>query len=32
MAIGNTQFPFSDLNNLDVADLLSAFLEKNGLD
>ena len=28
---GNTHFPFSDLNNLEVADLLSAFLEKKGL-
>jgi hypothetical protein len=29
---GNTHFPFSDLNNLEVADLLSRFLEKKGLD
>ena len=29
---GNTHFPFSDLNNLEIADLLSRFLEKNGLD
>lgn len=29
---GNTHFPFSDLNNLQIADLMSAFLEKNGLD
>jgi hypothetical protein len=29
---GNTHFPFSDLNNLEVADLLSAFLEQKGLD
>jgi hypothetical protein len=29
---GNTHFPFSDLNNLDVADLLSGFLEQKGLD
>jgi len=28
---GNTHFPFSDLNNLEIADLLSAFLEKKGL-
>jgi hypothetical protein len=28
---GNTHFPFSDLNNLEVADQLSAFLEKKGL-
>lgn len=29
---GNTHFPFSDLNNIEIADLLSAFLAKNGLD
>lgn len=29
---GNTHFPFSDLNNLEVADQLSKFLEKKGLD
>ncbi|WP_298933511.1 alpha/beta fold hydrolase [uncultured Ramlibacter sp.] len=29
---GNTHFPFSDLNNLAIADLLSGFLAKNGLD
>jgi hypothetical protein len=29
---GNTHFPFSDLNNLELADLLSEFLEKKGLD
>jgi len=29
---GNTHFAFSDLNNLEIADLLSKFLEKNGLD
>jgi hypothetical protein len=29
---GNTHFPFSDLNNLEIADLMSQFLEKNGLD
>jgi hypothetical protein len=28
---GNTHFPFSDLNNLEIADLLSQFLEKKGL-
>ncbi len=28
---GNTHFPFSDLNNLEIADLLSRFLEKKGL-
>jgi hypothetical protein len=29
---GNTHFPFSDLNNLEIAGLLSQFLEKKGLD
>jgi hypothetical protein len=29
---GNTHFPFSDLNNLQIADLMSEFLEKKGLD
>ncbi len=29
---GNTHFPFSDLNSLEIADLLSTFLEENGLD
>jgi hypothetical protein len=29
---GNTHFPFSDLNNLRIADLMSQFLEKKGLD
>ncbi len=29
---GNTHFPFSDLNNLAIADLLSEFLKKKGLD
>ena len=29
---GNTHFPFSDLNNLQVADLMSAWLNKKGLD
>jgi len=29
---GNTHFPFSDLNNLEIADLLSAFLKQKGLD
>ncbi len=28
---GNTHFPFSDLNNLEVADLLSGWLEDRGL-
>jgi hypothetical protein len=29
---GNTHFPFSDLNNLQVADLLSKYLHQKGLD
>lgn len=29
---GNTHFPFSDLSNLQIADLMSRFLEKKGLD
>jgi len=29
---GNTHFPFSDLNNLRIADLMSQFLDKKGLD
>ncbi len=29
---GNTHFPFSDLNNLDIAELMAAFLKKKGLD
>jgi hypothetical protein len=29
---GNTHFPFSDLNNVQVADVLSAWLETKGLD
>lgn len=29
---GNTHFPFSDLNNIQIADLLTQFLEKKGLD
>ncbi|MEY4138667.1 MAG: hypothetical protein RLZZ371_849 [Pseudomonadota bacterium] len=29
---GNTHFPFSDLNNLEVADHLSGFLARKGLD
>lgn len=28
---GNTHFPFSDLNNLQIADLMDQFLEKKGL-
>ena len=29
---GNTHFPMSDLNNLQIADLLSQFLAQKGLD
>lgn len=29
---GNTHFPFSDLNNVEIADLVSAFLAGEGLD
>ena len=29
---GNTHFPFSDLNNLEIADLMSAFLQRKRLD
>jgi hypothetical protein len=29
---GNTHFPFSDLNNKRVADLMSKFLKEKGLD
>ena len=29
---GNTHFPFSDLNNMVIADLLSAVLTESGLD
>jgi hypothetical protein len=29
---GNTHFPFSDLNNVRIADLMLAFLKKNQLD
>jgi hypothetical protein len=29
---GNTHFPFSDLNNIEIANLLSDFLKKNKLD
>ena len=28
---GNTHFPFSDLNNAEIADLMFIFLEKKGL-
>ena len=30
--MGNTHFPFSDLNNLEVAELLSQYLNEKGLD
>jgi len=29
---GNTHFPFSDTNNLDIADLMSDFLKNKNLD
>lgn len=29
---GNTHFPMSDLNNLEIADLMSKFLKEKGLD
>jgi hypothetical protein len=29
---GNTHFPFSDLNNVDIANLLSTWLKEKGLD
>ncbi len=29
---GNTHFPFSDLNNVQIADLMSEFLKKKKLD
>lgn len=29
---GNTHFPFSDLNNLEIADQVSKFLSRKGLD
>lgn len=29
---GNTHFPFSDLNNVEIADVLSSWLKKKGLD
>jgi len=29
---GNTHFLFSDLNNVEIADLLSKFLKEKGLD
>jgi hypothetical protein len=29
---GNTHFAFSDLNNIEIADLMSAWLKEKGLD
>ena len=29
---GNTHFPMSDLNNQEIADLLSTYLRNKGLD
>jgi hypothetical protein len=29
---GNTHFPFADLNNHQIADLLSTFLQEKALD
>jgi hypothetical protein len=29
---GNTHFPFSDLNNREIAELLAKYLKKKGLD
>ena len=29
---GNTHFPFSNLNNIEIADLLSVWLHEKGLD
>ena len=29
---GNTHFPFSDLNNVEIADLVSKFLSEKKLD
>jgi len=29
---GNTHFPFSDLNNVEIADILSGYLQEKGLD
>jgi len=29
---GNTHFPFSDLNNVEIADLMSDFLARKRLD
>ena len=30
--MGNTHFPFSDLNNVEIADQVSKFLSDKGLD
>jgi hypothetical protein len=30
--VGNTHIPFADMNNVEVADLLSEFLRTHGLD
>ncbi len=29
---GNTHFPFSDLNNVTIADILATWLKEKGLD
>jgi len=29
---GNTHFPFSDLNNLEIAELMNNWLKEKGLD
>jgi hypothetical protein len=29
---GNTHFPFADLNNVQIADLMAGFLARKGLD
>jgi hypothetical protein len=29
---GNTHFPFSDVNNVEIADLVSKFFAEKGLD
>lgn len=29
---GNTHFPFSDLNNIEIADLMSEWLKEKGFD
>ena len=29
---GNTHFPLSDLNNIEIADLMSGWLKEKGLD